>query len=448
MLPSAVAGELSPIEQWVSTEDLSRRLTTLDPLPWQEAGEPQADMIVVDPSLRYQSVVGIGSSLEHSTCYNLSLLSPELRDDVLVRLLDPDRGIGMSQMRICIGTPDFTASPWYSYHDLPPGDSDPQLERFSIAKDRAYVLPILQAARRIAPDLKFQASPWSPPAWMKTNGALTGGEIDPAHFATYALYLAKFVAAYEAEGLPIYAITLQNEPQYNPDTYPTCGWTAEQQRDFVRDHLGPLWRERELRPLIWCFDHNFNDPGFAATVLADANAAQFVDGTAFHHYEGEPSAMSELRARFPDKSLYFTEGSTFGVGGAAEIIRFFRNWARCYNAWVTMIDRDLQPNPGPHDCSPTCIVLDPASRTVEYRFEYYMYGHFSKFIRPGAVRIAASEPGTGISTTAFQHDDGAVALVVANERETDVRLTIACAGKHALVDLPARSVATLRWTAP
>jgi O-glycosyl hydrolase len=434
------------VEWWSSSEDSTQRMSAqpnLHFLPGLPAG---GTAVMVDPGVSYQEILGLGSSLEHSTCYNLSLLPPERREEVLTRLLDPEKGIGMNLMRICIGTPDFTASPWYTYHDLLPGETDLELTRFSIEKDRDYVLPVLKMALRINPELKFFASPWSPPAWMKTNERLGGGAINAEYFPQLAEYFARFVEAYREEGIEIYALTIQNEPEYNPTTYPTCAWTAEQQRDFIRDHLGPLFQARQLTPLIWCFDHNFNNPEFPATILRDPRAAAYVDGSAFHHYEGTPDAMSRLQQKFPDKHVYFTEGSTFGAEGAAQIISFFRHGARSYNAWVTMIDHRRQPNPGPHPCSPTAIVLNSETLELEYRYDYYIYGQFMKFIERGAVRIASVGEERSPAQVAFKNTDGSVVLVAANPDERPREMAVGSGGRSFQVTLLPRSVATFRWT--
>lgn len=436
----------STVQWWSSTEDQTQALSARPELALRARGPSLRTTVRVDDETTYQTILGLGSSLEHSTCYNLSLLPPERREQALASLVHPERGIGMSLMRICIGTPDFTASPWYTYNDLPPGGQDPELKRFSIAPDREYVLPILKAARRINPQLKFFASPWSPPAWMKTNQRLGGGQIDPAHFPHFAEYLARFVEAYRDEGLDLHALTIQNEPEYNPDTYPTCRWTAVQQRDFIRDHLGPLFHARGLSTLIWVYDHNFNHPGFPATILRDPRAAQYVDGTAFHHYEGRPSAMSTLREKFPAKHVYFTEGSTFGTRGATQIVAYLRHGARSYNAWVTVIDHRGKPNPGPHDCSPTSIVLNRDTLALDYRFDYAMYGHFTKFVRPGAVRLASTESPQAPPNVAFRNPDGAFVLVAVNPEPRARDLSVSWRELGFQVPLAPRSVATFRWT--
>jgi len=401
--------------------------------------------IHIDSARTFQSILGLGSSLEHSTCFNISRLPKDQQEKVMESLVDAERGIGMSLMRICIGTPDFTASPWYSYDDMPPGEADPELKHFSIEKDQAYVLPTLKLALQKNPNLVFFASVWSPPGWMKTNGKLGGGKIDPEHFPSLARYFVRFIEAYGAAGIKIHAITPQNEPGYAPSSYPTCGWTAEQQRDFIRDHLGPAFQTKTIATKIWCYDHNFNNLRFPTTILADPEASRYVDGTAFHHYEGQPSAMTTLASKFPGKHLYFTEGSVFGVEGAAQIIEFLRHGARSYNAWVTVIDHKGKPNPGPHDCSPTCIVLNSDSLTLDYRFDYYMYGQFMKFIRPGAVRVQSDEPSGSLANCAVRNLDGSVVLVVVNRKTQPIRFAIEWSNHQVSTEIGGRSVATYRW---
>jgi len=194
------------------------------------------------------------------------------------------------------------------------------------------------------------------------------------------------------------------------------------------------------------FDHNFNNPGFPATILRDPQAAQFVGGSAFHLYEGRPEAMSQLHRQFPDKPIYFTEGSVFGVQGAAEIISYFRNWAGSYNAWVTMIDHQGKPNvSGFHDCSPTIIVLNRDTLATEYRADYYLYGQFMKFIQPGAVRIATTNPRKAPANVAFRNPDGSIVLVAANPESTRRPLSLSSRGEILTTTLPPKSVATLQW---
>jgi glucosylceramidase len=432
------------VKKWVSSQDMKKKMFPEIDAVFTPVRFMPKSAIIVDDKITYQTIIGLGSSLEHSTCYNISLLPLERQEKVLESIVDAEKGIGMNLMRICFGTADFTASPWYSYNDTPNGQPDSELKHFSIEKDKKYVLPVLKLAVKINPHLKFFASPWSPPAWMKSNKNICGGRINPKYYAPFAEYLARSVEAYQAEGIDIIAITIQNEPEYFPDTYPTCGWTAEQQRDFIRDHLGPVFEKRNLTTNIWCYDHNFNHPNFPATILKDPQAAKYIDGTGFHLYEGKPSAMTWLHKRFPDKHVYFTEGSTFDIPGADEIISYFRNWARCYNAWVTVIDHKAQPNPGPHDCSPTCIVLNSKTLELQYRFDYYMYGHFMKFIRRGAIRIESTASKT-LPNVAFKNPNGSIVLIIVNPLKRNQTLSINWKSRFLKTKLGFESVATFIW---
>jgi glucosylceramidase len=422
------------------------RLTRQPELPFTPVQRSARNAILVDEATACQSLLGLGSSFEHSTCYNLNLLPPDQRERVIESLVHPDRGIGMNLMRICIGTSDFAPGPFYTYDDTPAGQEDPKLERFSIDRDREYVLPILKTAQRLNPQLRFCASPWTPPPWMKSNSRYGGGSLRSECYPYYAEYLARFIEAYRGEGIEIYALTVQNEPEFGPEAYPSCLWTAKQQRGFIRDHLGPLFQTRRIKTLIWVFDHNFNNPGFPAAILRDPQAAQYVDGSAFHLYEGKPVAMSRLRREFPDKSIYFTEGSVYGARGAAEIIDYFRNWARSYNAWVTMIDHQGKPNvSGFHDCDPTIIVLNRNTLQPEYRADYYIYGQFMKFIRPGALRIGTSAPSAGPASVAFRNPDGSLVLVVAHPGFSARNVMVEWKDRAFTTTLAPKSVSTFCW---
>ncbi len=447
--PAAAPAAAGPaVQWWVSSEDLRNRLAPQPDVQFRPGSAGGRGVIRVDDGPSFQSVVGLGSSFEHSTCYNLSLLPPDQRERAVESLVHPERGLGMNLMRICIGTSDFAPGPFYTYNDLPAGQEDPKLERFSIERDRDYVLPILKTAQRFNPQIRFIASPWTPPPWMKTNGRYGGGALRPECYPYFAEYLARFVEAYRREGIEIYALTVQNEPEFGPEPYPSCLWTAQQQRDFIRDHLGPLFRARQIGTLIWAYDHNFNHPGFPATILRDPQAAAFVEGSAFHLYEGKPEAMARLQREFPAKSLYFTEGSVYGAQGAAEIIAYFRNGSRSYNAWVTVIDHEGKPNvSGFHDCDPTIVVLNRDTLELEYRADYYIYGQFMKFIPPGAVRIPTSASGGALPQVAFRAPGGSLVVVVANPGGKPRDVTIAWRTRVFTATLAAKSVATFRWAA-
>lgn len=446
------------VEVWLTTADLRQKLAPQTPLRLATS-RPARPTHTIDPSTRYQTLLGFGASLEPATCWNLWQMDEPTREDTIARLVDPQRGIGMNLMRICIGTPDFTGDPWYSYNDLPAGEEDPDLSRFSIDKDRRYILPVLRQARRANPNLLFFASPWSPPGWMKSTGSLIGGRLLSAHYPAYARYFVRFIQAYEAEGIPIHAVTIQNEPGVDRATeppkwhYPSCRWTGEQERDFIRDHLGPALRRAGLATRIWTYDHNFNevatpgDPGidYPTTVLRDPQAAAFIAGVAFHGYAGRPAGMSAFARRFPGVPIHFTEGSVFGLRGAVDLMEILRNGATSYNAWVTILDDARKPNNGPFEASETCIVLNRRTRRPEYRLDYYLYGHFMKFIERGAVRVAVAPANDAVQAVAFANPDGQMVLVAVNRGLWGRDLRVRCGNAGFEARLPGRSVGTYRW---
>jgi O-glycosyl hydrolase len=466
---AATAVEGPVVASWISSADMTRRMQPQPGLRFEPARDEPAGPIRIAEDTSYQTMLGLGSSLEHTTCYNLWRLDEATRAEVVERLVCPERGIGMSVMRICIGTPDFTGEPWYTYNDMPPGEKDEGLEHFSIEKDKAYVLPVLQLALQKNPDLVFFASPWSPPGWMKTCDDLIGGHLYPKYYDAYARYFVKFIEAYAAEGIPIYAVTVQNEPGVNKRDdvkswwYPSCQWSlvvdedtwwpvpleimGHPERDFIRDHLGPAFREHGVTTKIWCYDHNFNNLWYPRNILSDDKAAAYVDGTSFHPYAGKPEAMGAFHNEFPDKKVYLTEGSTFGIKGAAEIVAFLRNWASTYNAWVTMIDSEGKPNNGPFEADRTCVTLDATTLEVTYNFDYYMYGQFMKFIQRGAVRIDSGESTGHVAHVAFKGVDGVITLVAVNQSVTAEPVRVWWKGRVLETTLPQLSVATYRWPA-
>jgi glucosylceramidase len=388
--------------------------------------------------------------------------------ETIERMVNPETGIGMNLMRICIGTPDFTGEQWYSYDDVPPGKKDLELQHFSIEKDKAYVLPVLKKALEKNPDMLFFASPWSPPGWMKSCEDMIGGYLIPAHYGVYARYFVKYVQAYAAEGVPIYAVTPQNEPGVNTrenpvnEWYPSCQWAlikdpdtfwpvdvnvmGNNERDFIKNYLGPAFKQNHINTKIWCYDHNFNNPWYPRNILKDPEAAQYVDGAGFHGYGGKPSDMGAFHDEFPNKDVYFTEGSMPGIRGALRICDFFRNWSRTYNDWVEMIGYDGLPNNGPFKTKSTMIQPKRDGSGVDYHFTYYSYGQFMKFVKRGALRIASSEPQPKLNNVAFKNPNGDIVLIAVNGQDKATPLAVTASSDSFTTTLPAKSVSTFVWS--
>lgn len=462
---TVIAAQAAVEVQWFTTSrDMEYKLTERDPIQFDTVLSSPDDVVektvVVDEDKKFQTIFGIGSSLESSTCYNLMRMTETDRTNTLKMLLDPEDGIGMSLMRITVATSDFCPLPFYSYDDAE--SPDESLSGFSIQRDEEFILPVLrEAAQKYASGsdgLHFFASTWSPPAWMKTTNTLQGGRYNTSYFPQYAQYLLKYINAYKNEGIEIAGLTPQNEPLQNEDSYPTTLLLPGEEAELIRDHLGPLLQDpaNNCSTSIWCFDHNFNTLFYPETVLKDSEANKYVSGTAFHNYGGRASAMTTLHDEFPDKNIFFSEGSAFGMRGASQIVEILRNWATTYNAWVTMLDTDLQPNAGPFRPSPTMIELDAETLQPNYRFEYYMYGQFSKFIRRGAVRIETSGPDDGQSSdlkveSKLSHvgfvdpNDNKRVLVLVNDALDEVNVAIEWGGMSAKATLTPTSVNTFVW---
>jgi glucosylceramidase len=441
---------MSPnVQVWFTSEDAEQhRLSRQPDLVATPVSVAPAEAARLDPSQRYQSILGMGSSFEEASVYHLMRMAPELRRRVLRDLVHPQEGIGWNLMRICFGASDFTSAPYYSYDDMPPGQKDPELAHFSIQKDiDLHILEVLHEALAINPELRFFASPWSPPGWMKSNDSMCGGHLLPGYYATAARYYRMAIQAYQEQGIPIHAFTLQNEPMFPHPGYPTCYYSWEDQRRLLLE-VREEFDRHNLETEIWIFDHNFAEamtvPG---RILGDPKGYAATDGVAFHDYEGEPSEMGALHRDYPDKPVYMTEHSTWGTRGIERILQYLRNDSRSYSAWVTCLNDVQEPNPGPHSCSPTIVTvsrLDP--NEVWYIPEYYMLGQITRFVRAGARRIAC-DPGSPATLTqaAFQNPDGEMVAIVVNQTQEARACILAWPGWLVRAAIPAKTVATLAW---
>jgi glucosylceramidase len=426
---------------WLTTGD---RQHLLEPQPVETLGalDPAAPTIGVDPSQSLQRIEGFGASITDSSA-KLLAASPH-RAEIMRDLFDPRTGLGLSYLRQPMGASGFVAGPHYTYVDVPPGRTDFAMKRFSIAHDRAEILPLLREARRLNPALKVLGTPWSPPAWMKTNGSLVGGRFidDPRYYAAYAKYFVRFVQEYRRAGVPIDALTLQNEPQNrNPSAYPGMDLRDAEEAKLVRA-VGPALQRAGLGGVkLLGYDHNWSlhpndvgppedpaNPNYPRDLLADAGAARWLDGTAFHCYSGEPSAQTPLHDAFPSKDVYFTECSgSVSANPAATFpdtlhwhtanltVGAIRNWAKTAVTWNLALD----PAGGPHNggCD-TCfgvVTIDPETGRATPTADYYVLGHATKFVRPGAVRIGSTTGAGTVQDVAFRNPDGSVVIVAVND---------------------------------
>ena len=463
---------------WVTTPDGALRMADRGTVAFGSA-PTDAPTVVVDPSRRFQTMAGFGASITDSSAAVLYTLDPAARTAAMESLFSPTRGDGLNYLRQPIGASDFTAGPAYTYDDVPAGQTDYALRHFSIAHDRKQILPLLRQARRLNPQLRVMATPWSPPAWMKTNGSLVGGRLidSPAVYRAYAAYLTKFVQAYRAEGIPVDTLTVQNEPQNrNPAGYPGMDLPSWQAAKVI-EQLGPMLRAAGLRTKILGYDHNWAEhPNDAANTPPDAvadidrypqellstRAARWIAGTAYHCYYGDPSAMTALHDEFPDKDIYFTECSGSQSSDPANtfsdtlkwharnlIIGSTRNWAKTVINWNLALDE----NNGPHNggCGTCTGVLTVASDgTVTRNAEYYTLGHLARFVRPGAVRVASTSFGTTgwngqVMDVAFVNPDGSTVLVAHNQNDNPQTFGVRFGDESFAYTLPGGALATFVW---
>jgi glucosylceramidase len=406
--------------------------------------------ISVDTNTQYQTVLGVGSSLEESTVFNLSRMSAAGRDRALRALVDPATGAGFNVARITFGTSDFTSHDFYTYDD---GAADPSLSRFSIQRDIDYnVVATVKQALAINPNLKIFASAWSAPPWMKTSNNIIGGSLNSTYIPALATYYRRAVQAYAAQGIPIYALTLQNEPLFSPADYPGMLVSADQERQLAKALRTELTNAALGTVKIWAFDHNFSEGvSYAAGVLGGASshsdAYGSVDGVAFHDYAGDPSAMATVKATYPDKDVLMTERSVWGTAGADRIAQYFRNSATLYEGWVSMLDQSRSPERWSGSPDPTMLVQSTSNRDTFWALpDYNMIAQFSKFVSPGARRVATGYGSTGtVTDVAFRNPDGTLVTVVVNQTSASQAFTLRVGTQQIQSTLPAKTVGTYLW---
>jgi len=448
------ANTSTAIAVYESSEQLQESLREKASLQFSSS-QPSHLTIFVDESRTYQQIDGFGASLTDSSAWLLSQkLTAEQRKTLLKRLFDSKQGIGLAILRQPMGSSDFSVAD-YSYDDMWPGKSDPELKHFTIDRDRQYIIPILREALAVNPKLKIIASPWSPPGWMKTSGSMIGGTLLPSSFAPLARYFVRFVQSYEAAGVPIFAVTPQNEPRNIPADYPGMGMTAEEQATFVREYLGPAFRDAHLKTKLMIFDHNWDLIDFPDTILSDPKAAEFSAGTATHCYGGSPEAQTKLHDHFPAKGIWLTECSggewqkgNLLVAQASLIIETTRNWGQSVVLWNLALDQNHAPHLGGCTDCRGLVTIDQSKSpaTVTPTVDFTALAHASNYVAPGALRIdSLSSEESPLKHVAFRNLDGSIVLLTLNPSESAITFSIAWQSLYATYTLQPGAVATFRW---
>ncbi|MFC5435157.1 glycoside hydrolase family 30 beta sandwich domain-containing protein [Rhodanobacter umsongensis] len=447
------------VHVWLSTADRSLRLAQQPDVvaDGHDAGISPSD-VVIDLTRKYQTMAGFGAALTDASAWLIqNKLSASQRAALLRELFGPPPGLNFNIMRITIGASDFSLQ-HYTLDDMPAGQVDPELQHFNVAVDQRNVIPALREILAIHPGLRIIASPWSAPAWMKTSANLISGTLLEQYEEAYAAYLVRFVDVFEGYGIPIFALTVQNEPAFEPLTYPGMDLPAEARARIIGKYLGPALAARKPGTVILGWDHNWDAPDQPLSVLADPDARRYIAGIAWHCYRGDVSAQATVHRAFPHKDVYLTEcaGGDWPSARNGELLLFARNivmagitnWASGVVYWNLALDENHGPHAGGCDLCKGVVTIDSVTGAISRNDEYYAFAHFSRFVLPGAVRVKSGNTNAGIHEVAFQNpDDGSVVLVAVNGDTQANRLSVKQGSLRFQYDLPASSVATFVWAA-
>jgi glucosylceramidase len=440
--------------QTVTTADETYLLKPIDKpllLTGQFNQAASKDTVYVNDGVQFQQIEGFGYTLTGGSAYLLHQLPVQNRVAILKELFGHGpNDLNINYLRISIGASDLDATV-FSYDDLKDGEIDPALLKMSIAKDQKFLIPILKEIQSIQPNLKLIASPWSPPVWMKDNGQSKGGHLLPQFYATYAQYFVKYIQLMRSEGLQINAVTIQNEPEHGGNN-PSMLMTAVEQNEFIKNHLGPVFKEQGIQTEIVIWDHNADNPNYPIQILNDSVTNTFVSATAFHLYIGHESALSKLHQAHPNKKIYFTEQWT-GAKGSFEgdfmwhmqhiVIGTMSNWSSMVLEWNLAND----PTYGPHTpggCSECLGALTITGSDLKRNVSYYMIGQVAPFIPAGSARIQTISSNTQIQSIGFKRPDGKKVLVALNSGKEAV-FTIDFEQKKYNFTLPEKSASTIVW---
>ena len=435
---------------FLSERDGDARLAEQAPLKPCDAN-PMLPVLLVNTQHRFQTMLGFGGAFTEAAAVTWQRLGPAQREQVLHDYFSHTAGHGYTLCRVHMNSCDFALGNYA--HVETPGDTE--LKSFSIDRDRQALLPFIQAALRVAArPIKLLVSPWSPPAWMKSNGQMNhGGQLLPQYRQAWARCFVRFIQAYAAEGAPVWGVSVQNEPAAT-QRWDSCLYSAEEERDFVRDHLGPELAAAGLGHInIVIWDHNRDLMVERANVVySDAQAAKYVWGTGFHWYgEDHFDYVQLVHDAWPDKQLLFTEGcqeggphiGSWAVGEryAHSMINDLNRWTVGWIDWNLLLDQTGGPNHVGNLCSAP-ILADTASGTLMHQSAYWVLGHFARFVKPGARRVLCASARQDLEATAFVNHDATTVVVASHRHEHALRFALCIDGQSRAVELPPRSIAT------
>ena len=447
------------VSVYVTTSTRSKDLTQ-EVISFDTAEDIPSSAITINPVVRYQSMDGFGAAVTGSTCYNLLKMNPERRTQFLKETFSDSEGLGFSYIRISIGCSDFSLSE-YTCCDKE------GIENFALQKEeKDYVIPVLKEILAINPAVKILGSPWTCPRWMKVEdltslkpfNSWTSGQLNPVYYQDYATYFVKWIQAFKAEGIDIYAVTPQNEPLNRGNSASLyMGW--EEEAAFVKEASGPQFRENQITTKIYAYDHNYDEWDYPIKMYDDEVTASFLTGAAYHNYLGNRSNLVKANDVRPDKELIFTEtsigmwneGRNLGVRLLDDMkevaLGTVNNWCKAVIVWNLMLDLDMGPNRkgGCQSCYGAVDISKSDYSTIIRNSHYYIIGHLSAVVKPGAVRIGTKNSASGIVYSAFENLDGTYAFVVMNEGSQSRRITLSDGKRHFYYTLLEKSVSSFRW---
>jgi O-Glycosyl hydrolase len=439
---------------WITTPDRSSLLKEQAPALKFGSEAVGGTVIDVDDAKKFQTMDGFGFALTGGSAQLISKMDAGARAALLKNLFTTEGdGTGVSYLRLSVGASDMNDYV-YSYDDLPKGETDVKMEKFSIDPDKADVIPVLKEILAINPKIKILASPWSAPLWMKTSGVARGGVLKPEYFEAYALYFVKYIQAMKAEGITIDALTVQNEPLNEKNT-PSMLMLESELGDFIENDLGPAFQKAGIKTKIVLYDHNLDHPAYPMSILKDKKANKYIDGTGFHLYGGTVEAFDQVHNAFPKKNLYFTEQSVNDRRDATQmnisrpvariVIGATRHWSKNVLLWNLAADPQAGPHTNEGGCTGCYGALTIDGDNVTRLVAYYVLAHASKFVPDGSVRIDSEPSSDALPNVAFHTPQGKTVLLVANTGTAAADFSVRYHGKTFKTSLSAGAVGTYVW---
>ncbi len=446
-----------PAAVWTSAPDGTQRLARGADLTWTTT-TVEGTAVEIDISERHQTFLGVGAAMTDSSATLIAhRLGADARQALLREFFDPEAGIGLDWLRVTIGGSDFS-SRHYSLDDTPDNAPDPALSHYTEQPETIEVRNLVVAAKSINPNLKIMASPWSAPAWMKSPVGLIGGRLQPAYNDAFADYLLRFADGYAAAGVPLSALTIQNEPAYEAPSYASMRVDAEDRALFIRSALGPKLAQRTNAPVLLEWDHNWSQPGSPLAVLAHPDATAYLAGVAWHCYGGLPIAQRWVQAVAPALDAYITECSsgdwqrewpdTFRSMVGTVLIEGIRNGARAVLLWNLALDEDHGPHVGGcRNCRGLITLANDGS--IERHAEFVALAHIGRFVRPGATVVGSTSVRDGVRSVAFISADGVTLTVLLQNTTPQAETVTLRLGPHtASLSLAPGVVATVTGPCP